>query len=74
MGLGTAIRMMVGQYLDDVDARQDLSRAEEWQRARAWETAQETQRRRVPEATLADLRNDERLALDRVGRRGNRSR
>jgi hypothetical protein len=74
MGLGTAIRTMVGQYLDDVDAREELSRAEEWQRAQAWATAQDLLEKSVPETTLDELRKVERLALARAGRRGRRTR
>lgn len=70
VGLGTAIRTMVGEYLDEVDARQDLTRAEAWQRAQAWSTAGDLLKRKVPEVTLDDLRADERTALDALRRRG----
>jgi hypothetical protein len=69
VGLGTAIRTIVGEYLDEVDARQELTRAEEWQRAQAWSTAGNLLKRKVPETTLAELRADEAKAVARTRRR-----
>jgi len=73
LGLATAIRTIVGEYLDELDASGDLTRAEEWQRAQSWATAQDLTRKKVPEATLEDLRRDQEAVLARVAhRRGNR--
>jgi len=74
IGLGTAIRTIVGEYLDELDARQELTKAEEWQRAQAWSTAGDLLKRNVPETTLADLRADEQAALASLARRTARSR
>ncbi len=70
LGLATAIRTIVGEYLDDLDARKSLTRAEEWQRAQAWATAQDLRADEVPETSLSDLRRDQEEALARLdGRR-----
>ena len=74
VGLGTAIRTIVGEYLDAIDARQELTQAEEWQRTQAWSTAGDLLKRKVPATTLAELRNDERAALESIGHRTGRRR
>ena len=74
VGLGTAIRTIVGEYLDEIDARQELTQAEAWQRAQAWSTAGDLLKGKVPEATLAELRTDEQSALESVRRRTGRGR
>jgi hypothetical protein len=74
VGLGTAIRTIVGEYLDDIDARQELTQAEEWQRAQAWSTAGDLLKPGIPEATLAELRSDEESALEGLRRRAGRGR
>jgi hypothetical protein len=73
LGVATAIRTIVGEYLDELDANEDLTRAEKWQRAQAWSTAQDLTRKNIPETTLEELRRDQAAALARVAhRRGKR--
>ena len=61
------------RYLDEIDASEDVTRAEAWQRAQSWTTAQDLTRKKVPETTLEELRRDQETALARVASRsGNR--
>jgi hypothetical protein len=61
------------RYLDEIDASEDLTQAEAWQRVQSWAIAQDLTRKNVPETTLEELRRDQETALARVARRrGNR--
>lgn len=69
LALASAVRTIVGEYLDDLDTRESLTRAEQWQRLQAWEAAQSLLGRNVPEAAWDDLRNDHATVLRGLSRK-----
>ena len=56
VAVASAIRMIVGDRLDELEREARLSRAELWQRAQAWKTAQTIVDGTAPEASWDELR------------------
>ncbi len=54
--VASAIRMIVGEHLDEMDRDEGLARAELWQRAEAWATAGSIVDGTAKEATWDELR------------------
>ncbi len=67
VAVASAIRMIVGEHLDELDRDEGLSRAELWQRAQAWSTAQSIVDGSAVEASWDELRT---AARDTEAKRG----
>ena len=67
VAVASAIRMIVGDRLDELERDASLSRAELWQRAEAWKTAESVVDGTAEEVSWDELRAAHAKAMKRAG-------